>query len=82
MSNQYGLDRREKMPKWLKDKRCSKKLSQVDVANKVGITRVSYARIEIDERSPSVETAKKIANVLDFDWTRFYEDEETQHEAK
>lgn len=69
------------MPKWLKDKRCSKKLSQVDVANKVGITRVSYARIEIDERSPSVETAKKIANVLGFDWTRFYEDEETQHKA-
>ena len=69
------------MPKWLKDKRYSKKLSQVDVANKVGITRVSYARIEIDERSPSVETAKKIANVLGFDWTRFYEDEETQHMA-
>ena len=69
------------MPIRLKEKRLDKKLSQSYVANKVGIARVSYIRIEKDERTPSIGTAKKIANVLGFDWTRFYEDEETQHMA-
>lgn len=40
-----------------------------------------YFYIENRNRNPSVETAKKIAAVLGFDWTRFYEDEETQHKA-
>lgn len=69
------------MPNWLKEKRNKKGISQGCVAEKIGITRVSYSRIENGERNPSVETAKKIADVLGFDWTQFYEDEETQHKA-
>lgn len=34
------------------------------------------SKIELGERRPSVEVAKKIAAVLGFDWTRFYEDED------
>ena len=34
-----------------------------------------YSFIELGERRPSVEVAKKIASVMGFNWTRFYEDD-------
>lgn len=89
-SNQYGYiikttemdtERRIDVPNWLKEERNRKGVSQKSIAETIGIARVSYARIENGERNPSVETAKKIADVLGFEWTRFYEDEETQHKA-
>jgi len=43
------------------------------VSVRCDITRQFYSMIENSERSPSVETAKKIAEVLNFDWTRFYD---------
>ena len=69
------------MKKWLIAIRKEKGLSQVQVSEAVGISPPSYCNIENGERGIAVETAKKIANVLGFDWTRFYEDEETQHKA-
>ena len=74
--------RGKNMKKWLIAIRKEKGLSQVQVSEAVGISQPSYCNIENGERGIAVETAKKIANVLGFDWTRFYEDEETQHEAK
>ena len=50
-------------------------ITQEEIAKKAGIARSSYTNIENGERRPSVETAKKIAAVLGFDWTLFYEDE-------
>lgn len=41
----------------------------------VGISRAGYANIENGKRLPSVPVAKKIAAVLGFDWTRFYEED-------
>ena len=35
-----------------------------------------YSFIELGVRRPSVEVAKKIAAVMGFHWTRFYEDED------
>lgn len=58
---------------WLIDKRIKKKLSQKELAEKCNISQVSIARIESGERRPSPELAKKIADVLNFSWTRFYE---------
>lgn len=34
-----------------------------------------YSKIERGEKNPSVDVAKKIAAVLGFDWTHFYEDQ-------
>jgi len=34
------------------------------------------SKIELGERQPSVKVAKKIASVLGFDWTLFYQDED------
>lgn len=49
-------------------------MKQIEVAAAVGITQQMYWMIENGERRPSVETAKKIAAVLGFDWTLFYPD--------
>lgn len=54
-------------------KRASK--SQEDMAIAVGLSRAGYANIEAGKRKPSVPVAKKIAAVLGFDWTRFYEED-------
>lgn len=60
--------------KWLIEKRKNKKISQEELAKKCDVAQVTIARIEAGERRPSPELAKKIARVLDFDWTKFYED--------
>ena len=61
---------------WLRDSRMEKGMTQKGVAEQVGIAQPSYHQIESGENNPSVETARKIAAVLDFDWTLFYPDEQ------
>ncbi len=63
----------------LREMRMSVGLTQAEVAQKIFIPQSYYSRIErgqIGESLP-VPTAKKIAAVLGFNWTRFYEDEVT-----
>ncbi len=49
-------------------------MTQKSVAEQAGIRQNSYCNIEKGKRGVSVETAKRIAAVLGFEWTRFYED--------
>lgn len=56
--------------------------SQAQVAEAVGISQQMYSWIETGERTPSVDTAKKIAAVLGFDWTKFYEDKPSKADKK
>ena len=65
------------MRQWLKELREQSGLSQCSVAEKSGISRNYYSAIENGERGKplNVDVAKKIAEALHFDWTRFYEDE-------
>ncbi len=49
-------------------------MSQNEVAKTVGIAQASYSNIENGKREPSVSVAKKIATVLDFDWTLFFDE--------
>ncbi len=60
---------------WLKKIRQEKAVTQEFVAHRTGIARTHYTHIENGNRCPSVEVAKRIAAVLDFNWTRFFEDE-------
>ena len=62
------------MRKWLIEIR--KGRSQAQIAEAVGISQQMYSAIELGERRPSVEVAKKIASVMGFNWTRFFEDED------
>lgn len=60
---------------WLRDLRLNNQMSQKDVANLASVDVTTINKIELGERRPSPETAKKIAAVLGFDWVKFFEDE-------
>lgn len=62
------------MRDWLKEKRTKSKMTQEQVAMKVGVARTTYAMYEQGERDPSVGVAVKIGEVLRFKWTLFFED--------
>lgn len=62
------------MRNWLKDLRIAKELTQKNLANMVGVDVTTINKIELGERRPSPDTAKAIALVLGFNWTKFYED--------
>ena len=59
--------------------RKQKGMTQEAVSERAGIRRASYANIEQGRRSPSVDTAKRIASVLEFDWTKFFENERQEN---
>jgi len=58
---------------WLKYKRICKGFSQEELAELVGIDNTSISKYEVGERNPSVDVAKKIADILEFSWVKFYE---------
>ncbi len=60
--------------KWLAEIRG--KRSQQSVADEIGMSQSGYASIETGARTPSVIMAKRIAAVLGFEWTRFFEDDD------
>jgi len=64
-----------KMEKWLVNLRREKNLTQVEVAELANMPRTTYSSIEQGRRRPSVENAMRIASVLDFEWTIFFEKE-------
>ena len=60
----------------LKIERKKKLLTQQQLAELVGVDRTLISKIESGAATPSVTTAKKIAAVLGFHWTRFFDDEQ------
>lgn len=63
------------MRKWLHDIRIQNYKTHDDVAAEAGIKRAYYTMIENGTRNPSVDVAKRIAFVLGFDWTIFFDDQ-------
>lgn len=61
---------------WLKEYRLQSGMTMKEIAEKIGMTQVSYWQIEHGICKPKVENAKKIGNLLSFDWRLFYPDEE------
>ncbi|NQX68460.1 helix-turn-helix transcriptional regulator [Paenibacillus alba] len=57
---------------WLIKIRIEKGFTQEQVADSTEIKRPYYTMIETGYRNPSVKVAKKIANVLGFNWTIFF----------
>lgn len=62
----------DKKRHWLQRIRQEKKLTYLEVSRRVGISKQGYWSIESGDRNPSVPTAKKIAMILEFDWTDFF----------
>lgn len=48
-------------------------MTQEQLAEKVGVIRQTISNIECGLALPSVPTAKAIAEVLEFNWTDFFE---------
>lgn len=65
------------MRAWLEAIRKETGMSQQAVADKAKISQSYYASIETGARGKPlvVPVAKAIASVLNFEWTRFYEDD-------
>jgi putative transcriptional regulator len=63
---------------WLIGMRKDICLSQKEVAKEAGLSAAYYCYIESGERGKKlpVKTAKAIASVLNFDWCRFYEEDQ------
>lgn len=61
------------MRDWLLIIRKKKGMQPKQIAEAAGISPQAYWYIETGARNPSVETAKKIAKVLKFKWTKFFE---------
>ncbi|RAS75211.1 helix-turn-helix transcriptional regulator [Priestia endophytica] len=60
---------------WLLDKRNELKMTQEEVAKLAEIQRPYYTQIESGVRRPSVNVAKKIATIMNFNWVLFFERE-------
>ena len=58
----------------LRTERQAKGYTQLQLATICNCDRTTIGKIETGEIKPSVKLAKTIAEVLDFDWTKFYED--------
>lgn len=57
---------------WLRELRKDKDVSVEIISIKCGIAQSYYSLIETGKRNPSVAVAQKIAMLLDFDWTLFF----------
>lgn len=64
------------LKKWLLNLREKIGLTQEEVATKCNISRQFYSMIENGDRVPSVKTAQSIANILGFNWTKFFEEDQ------
>lgn len=59
------------LKKWLKIKREELGYTQESFAKKVGIAKTTYSSYEQGHRNPTVQTAKKMAKILNVSWTLF-----------
>lgn len=72
------------MNNWLIDFRNKRKLTQDEVARLADMPRTTYSSIEQGRRRPSVKNAMRIASVLGFEWTYFFDPDvrETTHDKE
>lgn len=61
------------MRTWLKEIRKGKEIPIATITNRCYITMSYYNMIENGTRNPSVGVSKSIAKLLNFDWTKFYD---------
>ena len=58
----------------LREKRREHGMTQMKLAERVGLAQSSITRFETGKARPKPSTAMKIAEVLGFDWTEFYQE--------
>lgn len=63
------------MRKWLGELRKKEGLTLFELGELVGISEAYLSMVESGKRNPSVDVAKRLGTVLEFDWTRIFEKE-------
>lgn len=58
---------------WLKAKRINANLSQKELSQKTNISQSHYSGIENGKENPSITVAKRISEVLGFNWILFFD---------
>ncbi len=58
---------------WFREAREKYGMTQDKIAKEIGVTRQFIGMIENDSANPRPEKAKAIANLLGFEWTKFFE---------
>ena len=58
----------------LRDERERKGLTLLEVAKAASVSESYISYVETGKRRPSVDVAKRIAKILGFNWTKFYQD--------
>lgn len=58
----------------LRKRREAANMTQAKLSELSGVSQQAICMIERGERNPSAKTAKKLAAVLGFNWTKFFED--------
>jgi len=66
------------MRTWLVNLRVRASLNQENVAQHINKSRQLISAIENGSATPSVDTAKKIADLFGFDWTLFFENDNSR----
>lgn len=61
---------------WMVQKRLEKDLTQIELAKKVNVSNRTISEIERGHRHPSGKLAKRIADILEVNMDKFYEDED------
>lgn len=56
----------------LKELRTNAKMTQQELADKIGVQRSTIAMIETDKNSITISMAKKLAKVFNIRWTNFF----------
>lgn len=49
-------------------------MSQEELGRKLGISRQAVSMLESGKNTPRVTTAKKLGEILNFDWTELFND--------
>lgn len=58
---------------WMRDLRHKRKITMRQVAESIGVTESFISQVERGNKRPSIETAKKLADVYKVKWTKFFE---------
>jgi len=49
-------------------------MSQEELGRKIGISRQAVSMLESGKNTPRITTAKKLGEILNFDWTELFND--------
>ena len=59
---------------WLIQARHDSGMTFSELAKKVGVSQQAISHWETGKRTPKPKSAQKYANILGFEWTKFYEE--------